>query len=339
MENRKRIILRLIFVLVGIMVVLTFFSNTIHNLNVAGVVVGTDTSGDITSTHRGRGVLGYTETHYTHWAAHTGHIYFLVEDGDEVREEDPLFHIRAEIDRSMILDRIVHLRHRNAQLPSAHRAENRAEIERLERLLTEEEIIYTQYAVVDGAVQFSPGMEDRAPVTEGQDILHLAVRQSPQFEFTVYFPATFIPNPRGAVRRHIEINVPALSLTELRGEIDEITAVDGHFRVEFTVTVPGAMGGERVYAIIEDVYTTGANHLPNYAIREDTRGDFIFVARQVPNTLLGYSYFAERVDIDITMQGDIHSVFTMLDELDAPVILQSDRPIEEGDRIRMVGER
>jgi len=337
MDNRKRIILKLIFALIGIMVVLTFFSNTIHNLNIAGVVVGLETSGDITSTHRGRGTLGYPEAVYTHWAEYTGHIALLVADGDSVREDEPLFHIN--IDRGVIFDRIVHLRNRNMQLPWAQRVETNAEIARLERLLQEDEATYTQYAIADGVVHLSPDMEDRALISEGQPVLSLAARQGAHFEFTIYFPATFIPSPRGAVRRELEINVPALSLTELRGEIDTITAVDGQFRVEFTVIVPGATGGERVYVTIEDRYTTGANHLPNVAIREDTRGDFILVARQVPNTLLGYSYFAERVDIEVTMRGDLNTVFTMRDELDAPVILQSDRPIEAGDRIRLVGEQ
>jgi len=348
MENRKRIILKLIFVVIGLMVVLTFFSNTIHNLDVAGVVVGVDSTGDITQTHRGSAVLGYTEVFYTQWAEHTGQIYFLVEDGDTVREGDPLFIIHVEeenLDRSMILDRILHLRFRNTQLPRAHRPENLAEIEYLENLLEEnlaediDERVYTHYAVTNGVVHFAADMEDRAPVTENQPVLQTAVRQGHHFEFSIYFPSSFIPTPRGAVSRNIEILVPAISDRSLTGEIENITAVDGRFRVDFTVIASGAIGGERANVIIEDVYTTRANHLPNSAIREDPRGNFILVARQVPNTLLGYSYFAERVDINVTLRGDLNTVFSAETELDVPIILQSDRPIIEGDRVRMVGAR
>ena len=345
MENRKRIILKLIFVLVGIMVALTLFSNTIHNLNVAGIVVGLDAGGDITKIHRGFATLGYTETFYTQWASHSGHIHFLVKNNDLVAEDDPLFtiHTEKEIKRDEIFDRIVYLRQRNTQLPRELRAENTAEIERLEALLEYREdeiieVIYTQNAVVGGVVSLSPGMEDRAPVTEGQPVLQLAVRQGHHFEFSIDFPGSFIPVPTGAVTREIEFDVPSLRIPRLSGEIDHVTTVDDRFRVDFTIIVPGASGGERVNVVITDVYTTGVNQLPNDAIREDARGgDFILVARQVPNTLLGYSYFAERVDIEVTLRGDQHTVFTMRNELEAPVILQSDRPIEEGDRVRMVG--
>jgi len=308
MEKRKSIILKIIFVLIGIMVILTFFSNTIHNLNVAGVVVAVDTSGDITTIHRGTATLGYTEKFYTHWAEQTGRIQLLVDDEDTVQEGDLLFtiHTKTTEDADFTIIPVVH----------------------------------TQYAVVGGVVRLSPDMEDRAPVIEGQPILQLAERQGHHFEFAVYFPGTFVPEPRGVVTRNIEITVPTVDRREFSGDIESIAVVDGDFRVEFSAIVPGAVGGERVNVVIEDIYSTRMNHLPNEAIREDTRGeDFILIARQVPNTLLGYSYFAERVEIEVTLRGDQFTVFDMRYELDAPVILQSDRPIEEGDRVRMVGER
>ena len=341
MDNRKRIIVRLVFVLLGILIGLTFFSNTIHNLNVAGVVVTIDTVDDITTTHRGSSTLGYSENFYTQWAEHTGRIHFLVSDDDAVREDDPLFNIYVAIDRDMIFDRIVYLRHRNTALPARHRAENNAEIRRLEELLDmeEDEIVYTHYAVVDGVVNIAPGIENRAPIMVGQPILHLAVRQGHHFEFAIYFPGWFVPVPRGLVIRDIDFAVPAIDRDGLSGNIVNVTAVDDQFRVEFTVIAPGAIGGERVNVIIEDTYTTRVNHLPNYAVREDTTGNFILIARQVSNTLLGYSYIVERVDIDVTLRGDVFTVFELNEELDAPVILQADRPIVVGDRVRMVGQR
>jgi len=372
MDKRKDIILKLIFVLVGIMLVLTFFSNTIHNLNVTGVVVTDNISGDITTVHRGSSVLSYPEEFYTQWAEETGQLSLFVRDEDKVREGDPLFSIHFEIDRGQIVDRIVYLRQRNSQLPRTYRAENMAEVERLERFLayaaeeseeseeaaetedagSEENaedrisrvegikipIVHTQYALVSGIVNLSTGIEDRAPVIEGQPILQLAVRQGHHFEFSVYLPSSFIPSPRGIVSRKIDIRVPAVGRRELSGEIMEITAVDNQFRVDFTVIVSDAIGGERVNVTIEDVYTTRADHLPNYAVRKDQVGDFILIARQVPNTMLGYTYIAERVDIEVTMSNDLITVFNLHKELDAPIILEADRPIEAGDRVRLVGQ-
>jgi hypothetical protein len=44
------------------------------------------------------------------------------------------------------------------------------------------------------------------------------------------------------------------------------------------------------------------------------------------------------VNVVVTNRGDRYTDFTLPDELEGPIILQSDRPIREGDRIRMIGE-
>lgn len=339
MENRKKLMIRLSAILMGALLLLTFFSNTIHNLDVAGVVVGFETGGIITTTHRSHGILTIRETHTLLYADYAGRAHFFVKDGDSVHEDEPLFEIH--VDRSHILDRIVHLRHQNSALPWANQAENNREIERLQGLLATGDLIsHTEYAPAGGVVRFLPDMgDDNTQVTAGQEILRLGMRQGTDFVLVAYFPESLLAVPDIGHRQHVRLNIPALNAESIPVDIERITAVEGRLRLEFSVDVPDANGGERTEIVIEDIITPVGRMLPNYAIHEDERGEFILIARRESNTLLGYSYFAERVGITVTQRGDRSTSFNLSGEMNGPIILQSDRYITDGDRVRMVGER
>lgn len=340
MENRKKLIIRLGVILVGLLLLLTFFSNTIHNLDVAGVVVGFETGGIITTTHRSHGILTIPETHTPLYADYAGRIHFFVKDGDLVHEDESLFEIH--VDRSHIFDRIVHLRHQNSALPWANQVENNREIERLQRLLATGDLIYhIEYATTGGVARFSLGMgDDNTQIVAGQEILRLGVRQGTDFMLTAYFPESLLAVPDIGHRQTVRLHIPTLNTEEgIPTEINRITAVEGQLRLEFSVDVPDASGGERAEVIIEDMITPVGRMLPNYAIHEDERGEFILIARRESNTLLGYSYFAERVGITVTQRGDRSTSFNLSGEMNGPIIFQSDRHITDGDRVRIVGER
>jgi len=341
MESRKRLIGKLSITLVVIVLVLTFFSNTIYNLNVAGVVVGFETSGVITNTYRGFGFLEIPETQTTVFSEHTGRVEFLVEDGDEVDRDAPLFDIHFVVERSQILDQLAYLRNRHHSLPWVNVAENSLEIRRLQDMLAEEEgdfyYSYTQYAPSAGVVEFLPGMDLSNRVMEGQAILRLSIRQGRNFELIIDFPESLVPRPGPEVSRIVRTSIPVLDFVSLDSTITDITAAHGRWQMEMSVNVPDAVGGERVEVVIEDIISAHGSLLPNYAIRSDDRGNFIFIVRHETNAFMGSSYFVERVNVVVTNRGDRYTDFTLPDELEGPIILQSDRPIREGDRIRMIG--
>jgi len=342
MENRKKTIIKLSIGLLVVLLTLTFFSNTFHNLNVAGVVVGFEIDEMITTTYRGYGILEVPEKETILYAEYTGLITFFVEDGDTVSLNDPLFDIHTTLERNQVLDQIAFLRNRHHSLPRININENDEEIKRLQALLEEEDgdIHYsvTHYAPGRGVVHFSSAVEYSLQVSLGQGIMRLVEQDGNDLLCEIYFPESFVSKPPQYVRRRTTFNIPVLEKTDLQGDMRNITSVDGRLLAEFSLDVPGAKGGERVEVIIEDMVSPRDHVLPNYAIREDSRGDFILIAKRESNTLLGDVFYAERVNIKVTRRGDFVSSFTMSEELEDPIIMQSDRPISDGDRIRVVGE-
>jgi len=105
-ESRKRVIIKLGVTLVVVLLGLTFFSTTLNNINIAGVVVGTDLNTIVTTTYRSFGVLDYTESYATVFSEHTGRIHLLAGDEDDVFKDDPLFEIHYTITRDQILNQL-----------------------------------------------------------------------------------------------------------------------------------------------------------------------------------------------------------------------------------------
>jgi len=345
MENRKKIIIKLSIVLVVVLLALTFFSNTLLNINVAGVVVGFESDGLIRTTFRGHGILEYSENFTPVFAEHTGQIQLLVDDGDVVDEEDPLFEVHYKIERNQILNELASAQNRHYSLPLANVRENNAEIQRLQELLAGNEgdfyYSYIQTAPYGGKVHLADFLEVTNRISEGQAVLNLSQREGEHFVIKVFFSENFVAMPRDDVTRAVRISVPVLDHDWLDGEIVEVTSEGGRVLVKYHVNVPYATGGERTEVFIEDLLSPPRNGhiLPNYAIRQDSEGDFILVVRREENRVLGYSYFAERVSINIVEQGDSVTSFRLDGGLGGPIILQSDRFINDGSRIRMVGER
>ena len=337
MENRKRLILKLSAGLAGLLLVLTFFSNTIHNLNVAGVVVGFDTSGIITTTSRSEGFLEFPH-HQNIYAEYGGQIHFFAEDGRHVREGNPLFEI--QIDRIQILERMASLRSLTHSLPWANWAEIQREVDRYQRLLNTDGLI-REYAPYDGILRLAPDApEEGRFASPGQRILQLEMMEDNRVMVSAYFPESLGLIPGQDMRRNARLDIPSLNAHGLPGRIEGITPEEGRLRAEISFTVPHrVVGGERVEIIIEDTAPLAQRVLPSYAIREDSQGYFLLYVHREENALLGYSYFARRQWVTVLNRGNQSTSFTIFGEIEGPIILQSDRPLEEGDRIRVVGER
>ena len=338
MENRKKLIIKLSVTVVGLLLMLTFFSNTIHNLNIAGVVVGIDTDGIITTTTRGEGMIEFPK-HRNIFAAYAGRIQLFAEDGDHVYEGDLLFEV--QIDRMQVLERIASLRNMTYSLPWINRAEVQREIERYQRLLNTDGVI-AEYAPCDGVVRFAQDApENNGLVGAEQIIMRLDMMEEAQVMVVVYFPESLGMEPELGSRRTVRLNIPSMNEIGIPAQIERMMPANGRLRTEISFSVPGhpVSGGERVEVLIEDFSALAERVLPNYAIREDQQGEFILYVQRERNTFLGYSYFARRAGISVWQRGDWNTSFLMFSEIEGPIILQSDRPIAVGDRIRVVGER
>jgi hypothetical protein len=336
--DRKSLIIKLSVTLAGLLLVLTFFSNTIHNLNVAGVVVGFDTTGIVISTHQEDGFVKFPDFKNI-YSEHSGKINILVEDGEYVHEGTPLFEIQG--DRVYIIERIATLSNLIHSLPYTNWAEIRREIAQYQELLNTDMKV-TTYANEDGYARFiEETPEDNWLVNSEQIIMKLDMKNEGSMMVVLYFPESLGIEPEDMTTRNVRLIVPTMDERHLPAQIEEIVSAEGRLRatILFDPLDHEFIGGERAEVNIEDISVLVEQMLPNYAIREDELGEFILVVTREENMFFGYSYYANRVDIMVFQRGDRDTSFVSFLNIEEPIILQSDRPIEEGDRIRVVGER
>jgi hypothetical protein len=336
--DRKSLIIKLSVTLAGLLLVLTFFSNTIHNLNVAGVVVGFDTTGLVTSTFQEDGFVEFPD-YKNIYSEYQGRINILVEDGDYVDEGTPLFEIQR--DRVYVIEQIATLSNLIHSLPYTNWAEVRREIARYQELLNTDMMV-TTYAKEEGIVRFtSETPQDNWLVNPEQIIMELDMKEEGKMKVVVYFPESLGIEPEEMTTRNVRLIIPTIDERHLTAQIEEIVSAERRLRttILFDPLDHELTGGERAEVTIEDISVLVDQLLPNYALREDELGEFILVVRREENMFFGYSYYAQRVGILVLQHGDRQTSFVSFLDIEDPIILQSDRPIEEGDRIRVVEER
>ena len=94
--NRK-LIANIGIVFVGILLFLTFFSNTIYTINLPSVILDYPNEGSIKRSASGSGIVDFIATDF-YYADYPGKIAFMVSEGDSVSEGDALFAIVADIE-------------------------------------------------------------------------------------------------------------------------------------------------------------------------------------------------------------------------------------------------
>ena len=103
MDNRKKIVTKLSVAFFGVVLFLTFFSNTIIALNLPGVVVGEYRLGRVTTTHRSFADIEFATVN-TLFAQDGGRISLALRVGDRFNYGDVLFTI--EVDREELFDQL-----------------------------------------------------------------------------------------------------------------------------------------------------------------------------------------------------------------------------------------
>lgn len=137
----------------------------------------------------------------------------------------------------------------------------------------------------------------------------------------------------------IRIDVPGVYQFGIEGEIEHIASYRGRTRLD--LVFPGMdsiYGGERAIVVVEFISDLYGRTLPNSAIRHDQGGSFILFAQREG---FGFSaaYYARRMNIVVQEEGDWYTAFTRADVDIGAVIIQSDRPVHQNERIRLAAER
>ena len=266
----------------------------------------------------------------------------VAEENRIVSEQQDRVH---QNERIAINSRIEGLQH-SIQLLMLEEAEARRLIARHQDQLDAGGVV-TVYAPYDGIVREAPNAPgSNSFVDRGRNIMRLGIHPEPpegrerEYIVTAYFPDNFRPTPASGTRRSVRIDIPAFAEFGISANIQRVTPQGNRMRAEiaFMTDLP-VMGGERIMVVVEEFAPTMGQMLPNHAIREDGTGNFILYAERVSNTLIGYSFYARRENINVTHRGDTTSSFNIVEVPRGSIIIRSDRPIAEGDRIRLIGEQ
>lgn len=206
---QKKITLRLTAAFFGILLFLTFFSNTIYSLNLPGVVVGFSSEGVISSTFRSQGEAEFAE-HINVFSEERGRITMMVRENDRVTEGDLLFTTQSDMaelsrrleDEQNRLERtLVNLAGARSDLRFEQQRHNEApvftptevsppDIVRFEREAArlEEEIAIAEAEIEKKRALYEAGVIPRTDLTDAireLEILHENFRQNAEDKETV----------------------------------------------------------------------------------------------------------------------------------------------------------
>ena len=135
----------------------------------------------------------------------------------------------------------------------------------------------------------------------------------------------------------VTFHIRSRSLYNVSGIIRNIRIENGQLRVEVQFQADGVIGGETAEINVHHTSTLYRSLVPNNAVRVDRDGEYLLFVEMV-KSLIGNEYYARRVPFRVDQQDDYNtagSIFSMDDRL--PLIVNSDKPVQEGDRVRIVG--
>ena len=210
----------------------------------------------------------------------------------------------------------------------------------------DEEGIIVAYAPCDGIVTDFSALHN-SHVGMGRPVMRIAFVVDNIHQVTVPVPDSVLMADLSIVTRRVSVVNPAVDAIARRGEIIRIITVHGRsYAVIDFISPHRNQGGERLRVLIEDMIQAAdfgiiptPDKLPNTAIREDINGYFILYTEMVSNFLVGSSYYARRRTIEVIYIGERYTFFRfLLDEgpVEEPIIINSDRPVYTGDRVRPV---
>ena len=181
-------------------------------------------------------------------------------------------------------------------------------------------------------LEIAEGLAVGAWVSEG-DLVMVTARQGSRF---------FINAPLSPWHYFVdEGNAATIEIgpNSFTGRVERIFTGTGGIMARIEVQDPALIGGEAAHVAITSRGRSFSYTLPRSAVREDSIGYYLLYAEAVTRRF-GASYYARRMNIAAVTARCARYIafFVMEDDIyDIPFILNSDVPIYDGDRVRLVG--
>lgn len=255
------------------------------------------------------------------------------EDDKRYREEQLKTY---ETERQLIIKAIEDMRY---QMDSYVLDENEIlrAIDRLNKQIDAGGVVTVQ-AESGGVVREIPaGVESGAYMDRNRQVMRMGVISAADKGFSyrtsVLFPESVDFLLEG---NNIMLNIKSSGQYGINGVIDKLGYENGRIRADIMFDALSIKGGERVEAVAELVSPLFEMVLPNSAVRKDKDGYYILYVERISNSIMGYSYYARRLPATILLQDEQKTAIFLLSDNKELIIINSDRPVADGDRIRMV---
>lgn len=414
MEQNKKLILKIGAIFIGVLLFLTFFSNTIYSFNLPHVVLEYPREGAILRTATGRGIVDFVVKD-AYYAEIGGIIELAVLEGEPVSAGSVLYTIsaqnslnedmlrlrleKARQDKAFAQTRLNDLRSGNVEqdkevekarlaLEAAQKelsdftllfeagaipqkdlndkqvavdnlvlqyqqqtAKKQNALQELEKSLRD-----LQFQIEEHEMQLEAGSAGKITVTaerggvvrEVGNHIDSGVYISPNEAILKIgitdenYKATFaLPDNVDYLNVDdvVALTIKSRNIYNAQGEIRRLFMEEGRLKAEVRFKAEGVSGGETAEIKVHHTSDLYQNLLPLSAFRSDSYGDYALYAERV-NGPFGYEYYAKRVNVWENERDNYNvAVWMYLGSGDSkpPVIINSDKPISEGDRVRIVG--
>lgn len=135
----------------------------------------------------------------------------------------------------------------------------------------------------------------------------------------------------------VTVNIGSGELHGISGEITGLLMIGGRLQAETRFAAQNVSGGEAAEIKVANTSQLYPSILPNSALRSDSYGDHVLYVEAVKG-FFGYEYYACRTNVWLEDQNNYNAAIRVFNsEEKLPVIVNSDKPVSEGDRVRIVG--
>ena len=377
MTRIKKLILKIGAVFIGALLLLTFFSRTIYSINLPAVVLEYPSEGSIIRTANGQGIVDFTvkDAYYAEESGkvellvtagelvEAGRELFSITaegtaDADIIRlklqrarserdnlqnldlaaaqkdmENSTMLYEEGIITKSQLDEQILSYQLKQQDVNKTLR-DLQYEIEEYELQLKDITRGTTIVTAKRGGMvrEIDNDIDSGAYVNQNVMIMRIGVAEE-GYKALFSLPENVDYLQLGDA---VTFNVRSRSLYGVNGEINRLIMENGRLMAQVIFMADGVFGGETAEINVHHTSDLHHNILPLTAIHSDILQDYVLFVERVEGTF-GYEYYARRANINIDSQDNYNAAVDLSGSRRLPVIINSDKPVLAGDRVKVVG--
>ncbi|MCL1975938.1 MAG: HlyD family secretion protein [Firmicutes bacterium] len=182
--------------------------------------------------------------------------------------------------------------------------------------------------------EIGANIETGAYINQNEQVMKIGVSEK-NFKANILLPANVDYLKLGD---DVTLSIRSRNIYNIPGVIKRLIMEEGRLQAEVRFAAEGVSGGETAEIMVHDTSELYKAIIPLSAVRTDANREYILYAERVKGSF-GYEYHTKRLDIWVQAQNNYTAAIWLFStsEEKIAVIVNSDKPIFEGDRVRIVG--